>query len=61
MSDMEWQPIETVPIGERVLVAILYLDGWEQFVDSMDADGEWEITDGEATHWMPLPEPPPDA
>ncbi len=60
---MKWQPIETAPDGERVLV---FSPGEELAVCEAIVDGggryydpvylEW---DGRgATHWMPLPEPP---
>lgn len=56
----EWQPIETAPTNERVLV-------YESFNGSFDIhivkwfNGYWESNMGAQfypTHWMPLPEPP---
>lgn len=58
----QWQPIETAPYSQIVLLAIegKYLTtgfrgrvmGWTW--DSVDE----EPLDGTATHWMPLPAPP---
>lgn len=74
---MEWQPIETAPEWQRVLV-------WQReepktkscktgvFTATL-VNGEWTLTDKgkrgygtpclapPPTHWMPLPEPPPSA
>ena len=71
-GEMTWQPIETAPKdGSRVLV---YDHGWcgggpriavSQWIPyrHRDGRGEWRTTGGfagvtDATHWMPLPEPP---
>ena len=61
----EWQPIETAPRnGREILIATRsYLGGvvtvrWEADVPTptfMDWDGD---SYQDATHWMPLPEPP---
>ena len=55
----EWQPIETAPKYQVVLLAGRWLSGrWEV------ATGEWLISrwpfvgEGQPTHWMPLPAPP---
>lgn len=60
---LEWQPIETAPEGEPVLlwrevpyqgddwmIATKLGDGWLD--DSDEKDQDW------FTHWAPLPEPP---
>lgn len=59
----EWQPIETAPNDEGILVA--YDSGIISLVDADDNDFCWRPYDGirtpgrEApTHWMPLPDPP---
>lgn len=67
MSDREWQPIETAPHNEAVLL------GWWQ--DNGIGNYDWQVVLGAAshgwrrgtisnmsyhsfaTHWMPLPEP----
>jgi hypothetical protein len=70
---MTWQPIETAPHGDDVLVfcpdasepgivvaALLTFDdgeGGEAFVDWHDVWRETEL-DVEPTHWMPLPSRP---
>jgi hypothetical protein len=61
----EWQPIETAPKeGEAILV---YFQKWKsQYVvswgSSFDGDGWWcldnMLSAADASHWMPLPEPP---
>ena len=57
-----WQPIETAPIGTKILlgwsthdlrVVGLFLQG--QWVDAM----EGSTFQPDPTHWQPLPEPPP--
>jgi hypothetical protein len=61
-----WQPIETAPKdGEISLVygafydfatlRDIYFAYWEEATQSWEIEGEKTI----ATHWMPLPEPPP--
>jgi len=58
----EWQPIETAPKGEEVIV-YTPLNG---VVSSIYKHGCWQkliIVNGrgpgnEPTHWMPLPKPP---
>lgn len=57
---INWQPIETAsPDADDVL---LYWDG--DITIGMCSDGNWysELDvqpEGQPTHWMPLPEPPP--
>jgi hypothetical protein len=69
---MEWQPIETAPVGEWLLCR----RAGQQlpFVIRQCAEGEWEFADGEdedgtlylrcwnedfnPTHWMPIPVAP---
>jgi hypothetical protein len=68
-----WQPIETAPLNESVLVYIPntehYGDGiWRAIHVDMRAVKRWQTTgwacgrdlpsDVQPTHWMPLPEPP---
>ena len=64
---MEWQPIETAPEGEVVLV--WDADAEEFFpaeflsqVTGWGNPGEWMDWHGmrllHPTHWMPLPDPP---
>ena len=59
----EWQPIKTMPVEQYVLVFtptgmtvayISYKDGTLWLDESFGCNDR--ITD--ATHWMPLPEPP---
>ena len=67
----EWQPIETAPEDETVLVWAE--DGWIMCADLilMSEYGGYDYCDGSRmwvdndhsllfrpTHWMPLPEPP---
>ena len=53
---MEWQPIDDVPLLESVLltngdyIILRFLTTYDQM------DEEYR----DATHWMPLPEPPTD-
>lgn len=61
---MEWQPIETAPRdGTRILVVS---GGWHDvaYVGWNDDDGEPVWFNGDvpvqASHWMPLPAPPPE-
>jgi hypothetical protein len=58
-----WQPIETAPHQEYVLLGWLYDGIWETDVGT--ATSGWRrggistmSQHGQATHWMPLPEPP---
>ena len=67
---MKWEPTETAPDDEQVLVA--YLEPFfgkyttEIGTGYYDSEsGKWrfhipdkEIVGGGVTHWMPLPEPP---
>lgn len=56
----EWRTIESIPLNHEVLVGWYWPNGeWCYHVDEVDAAGEWMIGEGEATHWMPLPNPPP--
>jgi hypothetical protein len=68
---IEWQPIETAPEEETVLVLISVLDRFGNepgvYVHSgvLDGEGWWLSHDGplnlescEPTHWMPLPNLP---
>ncbi len=63
---MVWQPIETAPIDQPVLV---WLEGFLMFPNVMyrDEEGNWHeaASDGRqlkngalVTHWMPLPDAP---
>ena len=61
----DWQPIETAPKDERVLLT----NGWfvasgayepwpvDGFIFHRETDDDCGI-DPDPTHWMPLPEPP---
>lgn len=71
---MNWQPIETAPKDEVVLVMHRYLGviqatcyssmlenaekAYRDFPWSSPADEEEWIYTKDLTHWMPLPEPP---
>jgi Protein of unknown function (DUF551) len=53
----EWQPIETAPADVPLLLC--WADGEKWLFDVGEARntrGGW--SDGDATHWMPLPAPP---
>jgi len=62
----EWQPIETAPKdGRRILVyrpgkhkySTVDIDFWQ--VNRAPLNCWWHSpSDGQPTHWMPLPEPP---
>ena len=66
----EWQPIETAPkdgtevflwTEEKPNIVVAYWDtyegsGWWRFSESVLSDIAGEVEN--ATHWMPLPEPP---
>jgi hypothetical protein len=67
---IQWQPIETAPEGGFVLIcdandgdydvtvsAAWFESGKGWFVD-VDSNGELLPYASNATHWMPLPEPP---
>ena len=52
----KWQPIETAPTDQKILVT----DG-EMVWTAWSKGGMWWAVDdrsGPITHWMPLPEPP---
>lgn len=58
-----WQPIETAPRGETILVA--YDSGRVYLALDHENDYDWEPYDGvrqpniqKPTHWMPVPTPP---
>ena len=71
---MEWQPIETVPFNEEVLVwngedmivvvrhedTIWNMHFW-QAVGVYGPDTDLSINDKKPTNWMPLPQPPADS
>lgn len=68
----EWQPIETAPANEFILVWcvppydeevapvwVVRKDDDGDFWIEHDADGMWmSASHAVPTHWMPLPEPP---
>lgn len=49
----KWQPIETAPSGCDILVT----NGDVTWIDWKSDGAFWQQQD-DATHWMPLPEPP---
>ena len=56
-----WQPIETAPKGESVLVGTtdpLGNMGCPVVLARQHADGGWNHTGAAWTHWMPIPERP---
>ena len=64
-----WQPILTAPMRKMVIlwcpwmhkVAIGALGGRHdpnKWRIRTDMSAQWIVTDGEPTHWMPLPNPP---
>ncbi|WP_313666091.1 hypothetical protein [Shinella sp.] len=62
---MNWQPIESAPVGRTVLVWADYMDEPELGVVGpagrvREVDPEWGSEIYTATHWMSLPEPPED-
>lgn len=57
-----WQPIESAPRdGSDVLLGhkdSVWVDCWITYSSTADA-GYWaDDSNGEATHWQPLPDPP---
>jgi hypothetical protein len=57
-----WQPINTAPKNEFVLI---YAKGWDHNTDGIDIarlyGNNWLTTEGlnpRPTHWMPLPKAP---
>lgn len=62
---MGWQPIETAPLAERVLVILRHGEitfGYQVRV-SVEPPKNWWTRDEDGsrckpTHWMPLPEAP---
>jgi hypothetical protein len=65
---MQWQPIETAPLNERIVLAyfgpVLAMRGfacighffkWEAMKDRLATGWPSSCT---PTHWMPLPPPP---
>lgn len=55
---MKWQPIETAPEDEFVLVWCPDYNGEEEHVIAMLGPLGWWPRYCGPTHWMPLPEPP---
>jgi hypothetical protein len=60
-----WQPIETAPKDQRILLLAdgdVYLGEWNAYRSTPQFEPElWEgpvFDDGHFTHWMPLPDPP---
>jgi hypothetical protein len=57
----EWQPIETAPKEEPVIV---WSTQYQVMIEIQFNRGSWWIADFDipllepVTHWMPLPEPP---
>jgi len=56
-AKLAWQPVETAPKNERVLVTDgqYVCSGWHVYDDQWMEGSSPSIT---ATHWMPLPRPP---
>ena len=60
---MEWQPIETAP-KDRMILGFWNQDGfptYELIMWDRREEAWWDVglfAPFEATHWMPLPEPP---
>lgn len=67
MNTNDWQPIDTAPTKTEVLVYVPARNGRDsQTVVASSGEsgkywhsipGAWGLT---PTHWMPLPEPPPE-
>lgn len=61
----EWQPIETAPKGDVLLLCRRGFDGdWSMHTGYWSDGGRKGWTTGamwldQMTHWMPLPDPPP--
>lgn len=62
---MEWQPINTIPIGECVLICCVesYTIADAGLYENLLGEMVWEDIEGicdpeDITHWQPLPEPP---
>jgi hypothetical protein len=61
---MKWQPIDTAPSGEWVIV---YYDdpmgvSIAEYAKNLEVWQDWDgDLYGTPTHWMPLPEAPEDA
>ena len=67
----EWQPIETAPFDDTYILVLLkghfpkvayhYNDSFGSHVSSTDVgDSVWDNEfDDIATHWLPIPSPPP--
>jgi hypothetical protein len=57
-----WQPIETAPEEEDILICKLYDDGSSRIEIAQREGEDWyalhDIVMADPTHWMPLPTPP---
>lgn len=73
-SGARWLPIETAPQQDdhsflvrrdvgRGMTFTMQVSRFEgnMYPDHLDANVDWEDQVNDATHWMPLPEPPPAA
>jgi hypothetical protein len=60
MKVSEWQPIETAPHGEEVIIAGIYPNGISYVETSWKTPkGSWNGRKLDPpTHWMSLPDPP---
>lgn len=68
-GESQWQPIETAPKdGTSFLACNSKVIDWYQvvFYDDENPSAAWAVADGPNyhqamfTHWMPLPDPPPE-
>jgi hypothetical protein len=62
LDSFSWQPIETAPLTDvGILIGAYFKDGnlyWIQDLVYIPGYGYRTQSHNNATHWMPLPEPP---
>lgn len=65
MAESDWQPVETIPADEQVIVWVV--ESWASFATVGKAARYPGVTfvsipdrssPAPVTHWMPLPDPP---